>query len=124
MIYASTFASWKLHSPGAFLYTLIRDGEAGGVPNIGTDYPMLETAGTIKVVPSGRSGSFKMVLLQSDIAESALSIIDSRGSRNRGEAGSLQSLGTSTDARPAAAFTPTQTGRPASGQSFQSTGTP
>jgi len=93
MIYASTFASWKLHSPGAFLYTLIRDGEAGGVPNIGTDYPMLETAGTIKVVPSGRSGSFKMVLLQSDIAESALSIIDSRGSRNRGEAGSLQSLG-------------------------------
>lgn len=92
MIYASTFASWKLRSPGGFLYTLIRDGEAGNVSNIGTDYPMLETAGTIQVVQGG-SGNFRMVLLQSDIAESALSIIDSRGPTSRGEAGSLQSLG-------------------------------
>jgi hypothetical protein len=29
MIYASTFASWTLNSPGAFLHVLIRDGEAG-----------------------------------------------------------------------------------------------
>jgi len=93
MIYASTFASWKLHSPGGFLYTLIRDGEAGNVSNIGTDYPMLETAGTIQVVPGGSSSAFRMVLLQSDIAESALSIIDSRGATNRGDAGSLQNLG-------------------------------
>lgn len=93
MIYASTFASWKLHSPGAFLYTLIRDGEAGNVSNIGTDYPMLETAGTIQVVPRANSRNFRMVLLQSDIAESALSIIDSRGSTNRGDAGSLHNLG-------------------------------
>ena len=93
MIYASTFASWRLNSPGGFLYTLIRDGEAGNVSNIGTDYPMLETAGTIQVVPGRSSSTFKMVLLQSDIAESALSIIDSRGPTNRGEAGSLQNLG-------------------------------
>jgi hypothetical protein len=92
MIYASTFASWRLRSPGAFLYTLIRDGEAGNVSNIGTDYPMLETAGTIQVVPGRTSSTFRMILLQSDIAESALSIIDSRGS-SRGDAGSLQSLG-------------------------------
>ncbi|WP_370289079.1 hypothetical protein [Nocardioides sp.] len=92
MIYASTFASWKLRSPGGFLYTLIRDGEAGNVSNIGTDYPMLETAGTIQVVPAG-SRTFRMILLQSDIAESALSIIDSRGSTSRGDAGSLQNLG-------------------------------
>lgn len=92
MIYASTFATWKLRNPGAFLYTLIRDGEAGNVSNIGSDYPMLETAGTIQVVPAG-SHTYRMVLLQSDIAESALSIIDSRGPTNRGDAGSLRNLG-------------------------------
>lgn len=93
MIYASTFAEWKLRKPGAFLYALIRDGEAGNVSNIKTDYPMLETAGTIKVVPGDLNGRFRMVLLQSDIAESALSIMDSRESMNKGEAGSLQTFG-------------------------------
>lgn len=91
MIYASTFASWKLRSPGAFLYTLIKDGEAGRVANIGTDYPMLETAGTIRVAPVSPS-TYKMILLQSDIAESALSILDSRD-QARGDTGSLQNLG-------------------------------
>lgn len=93
MIYASTFASYKLRSPGAFLYALIRDGEAGNVPNIGTDYPMLETAGTIQVVQGTWSRAFRMVLLQSDIAEAALDVIDSRDSLTRGDAGSLQNLG-------------------------------
>lgn len=93
MIYAATFASWKLRSPGAFLYKLIRDGEAGNVPNIGTDYPMLETAGTIQVVPGTWGGAHRMVLLQSDIAEAALEVIDARDSMTRGEAGSLQNLG-------------------------------
>jgi hypothetical protein len=79
MIYASTFASWKLNSPGAFLYTLIRDGVAGNVPQIGTDYPMLEKAGTIQVVPGTWSGSYRMTLLQADVAEAALDILDSRG---------------------------------------------
>jgi len=91
MIYASTFATWKLDSPGAFLYTLIRDGEAGRVANIGTDYPMLETAGTIRVEKVS-ANNFKMILLQTEVAESALSILDSRG-RTRGDAGSLQNLG-------------------------------
>jgi hypothetical protein len=93
MIYASTFASYRLRSPGAFLYALIRDGEAGNVPNIGTDYPMLETAGTIQVVPGTWGSAFRMVLLQSDIAEAALDVIDSRGPMTRGDAGSLQNLG-------------------------------
>ncbi|MGH3923887.1 MAG: hypothetical protein ACRDTT_13630, partial [Pseudonocardiaceae bacterium] len=79
MIYASTFASWKLHSPGAFVYTLIRDGIAGNVPQIGRDYPMLETAGTIRVVPGSWGNSFRMELLQADVAEAALGILDSRG---------------------------------------------
>lgn len=36
MIYASTFAARnRLHNPGAFLYTLIRDGVAGDVPRSG-----------------------------------------------------------------------------------------
>lgn len=52
MIYATTFATtYRLHSPGAFLHTLIRDGEAGNVPNIATDYAMLELAGTIGSSP-------------------------------------------------------------------------
>lgn len=92
MIYATTFATWKLRNPGGFLYSLIRDGEAGNVPNIGTDYPMLETAGTVRIAPGTWSGSFRMVLLQSDVAEAALEILDSRGT-SRGDAGSLQALG-------------------------------
>jgi hypothetical protein len=77
MIYASTFASWKLNSPGAFLYVLIRDGEAGQHERIAEDYAMLETAGTIEVVGEGRGA--RMRLLQADVAEQALKIIDSRG---------------------------------------------
>jgi len=79
MIYAATFASRKLESPGAFLYTLIRDGVAGNVPQIGQDYPMLETAGTIRVVPGTWNNSYRMELLQADVAEAALNILDSRG---------------------------------------------
>ena len=79
MIYASTFASWRLHSPAAFLYTLIRDGIAGNVPQIGQDYPMLETAGIIEVVRGTWSDSYRMRLLQADVAENALNILDSRG---------------------------------------------
>ena len=79
MIYASTFATRnKLRSPGAFLYALIRDGVAGDVPEIGQDYPMLETAGTIRVVPGSWKNSYQMELLQADVAEEALKIIDSR----------------------------------------------
>ena len=92
MIYATTFASYKLHSPGAFLYSLIRDGEAGNVPNIATDYPMLELAGTIKIVPGTWGNARRMVLLQSDVAQSALDVIDSRD-RSRGVVGSLSALG-------------------------------
>lgn len=83
MIYAATFASWKLDSPGAFLYTLIRDGVAGNVPQIGQDYPMLETAGTIRVVPGSWQDSYRMELLQADVAEAALDILDSRGQTRR-----------------------------------------
>jgi hypothetical protein len=84
MIYAATFATWKLHSPGAFLYALIRDGVAGDVPQIGQDYPMLETAGTIRVVPGSWSDSYRMELLQADVAEAALNILDSRGHTRTG----------------------------------------
>jgi hypothetical protein len=93
MIYASTFASWRLHSPGAFLYTLIRDGVAGNVPQIGSDYPMLEKAGTIQVVPGTWTGSFRMQLLQADVAEAALDILDSRGESRDGAAESGAALG-------------------------------
>jgi hypothetical protein len=79
MIYAATFASWRLQNPAGFLYTLIRDGIAGNVPQIGQDYPMLETAGTIRVVPGSWANSFRMELLQADVAEAALGILDSRG---------------------------------------------
>ncbi|MET8044860.1 hypothetical protein ABZU25_28840 [Micromonospora sp. NPDC005215] len=77
MIYASTFASWPLRSPGAFLHVLIRDGEAGNHIRVAEDYPMLETAGTIQVVGTGHNS--RMRLLQADVAEAALAIIDSRG---------------------------------------------
>jgi hypothetical protein len=91
MIYASTFASWKVRSPGAFLYVLIRDGQAGGHERIAEDYPMLETAGTIRVVGTRRNAS--MHLLQADVAEAALAIIDSRGSHAGASLDGVESLG-------------------------------
>lgn len=93
MIYATTFASsYRLRSPGAFLYALIRDGEAGNVPNIATDYAMLELAGTIRVETGTWGSAARMVLLQTEVAETALDVIDSRD-RSRGAVGSLQALG-------------------------------
>jgi hypothetical protein len=80
MIYASTFANWKLRNPAAFLHRLVNDGVAGDVTEIGEDYPMLETAGTIQVVPGSRHNTFRMQLLQIDVAEQALEILDSRDS--------------------------------------------
>ncbi len=93
MIYATTFATtYRLRSPGAFLYALVRDGEAGNVPNIATDYAMLELAGTIRVEAGTWGHAARMVLLQSDVAQAALEVIDSRD-RSRGAVGSLQALG-------------------------------
>lgn len=83
MIYASTFARWKLHSPTAFLNRLIVDGVAGDVTEIGQDYPMLETAGTIQVIPGSRHNSYRMKLLQFDVAEQALTILNTRDQTSR-----------------------------------------
>lgn len=73
-----------------------RDGEAGNVPNIATDYAMLELAGTIRVEPGSWGRAARMVLLQTDVAETALDVIDSRD-RSRGAVGSLQALGDGVD---------------------------
>ena len=54
---------------------------------------MLETAGTIQVVQGTWRNAYRMILLQSDVAEAALAIIDSRGTMTQGEAGNLQNLG-------------------------------
>lgn len=78
MIYAATFAEYKLHAPKAFLRKLISDGVAGDVTSIGTDYPMLEKAGIVKVIPGSSSKRFRLELLRSDVAEAALSILNIR----------------------------------------------
>ena len=73
MVFAKNFAQHGLYSPPAFLRALVRDGEAGDASDIGTDYPMLETSGIMKVEPGHKY--FKLVLLQADVAESALSYL-------------------------------------------------
>lgn len=78
MIYAATFAQHKLHSPDVFLKKLINNGVAGNVSSIGTDYPMLEKAGIVKVVPGFSSNRFRLELLRSDIAEDALKLLTLR----------------------------------------------
>ena len=70
MMYARNFAHFKLRTPDVFLRNLIREGEAGDASPIGSDYPMLETAGIVRVEPADRF--YKLVLLQSDVAEAAL----------------------------------------------------
>lgn len=74
MIYAATFAKFRLHSPDAFLRALLRNGVAGNTESIGTDYPMLEKAGIVRVVP-GSGTKFRLELLQADVAEDALRLL-------------------------------------------------
>ncbi|RMI36018.1 hypothetical protein EBO15_39810 [Actinomadura harenae] len=78
MIYAATFAQYRLYNPGAFIQKLIDRGEAGNASPIGTDYPMLETAGIVRVIPGASSNRYRLELLQSDVAEDALSILSDR----------------------------------------------
>ena len=98
MIYASTYAKNQLHSPDAFLRALIRNGVAGDATSIGTDYPMLEKSGIVRVVPS--SGTrFRLELLQSDVAESALKLIQSSTGPG-GSAGNAAALRASAEPHP------------------------
>lgn len=79
MVYASTFPEIRLRDPAAFLAALIRNGEAGDASPIGSDYPMLETAGIVRVVPGSSDRRFRLELLQSEPAEQALAILRDRG---------------------------------------------
>lgn len=78
MVYAATFARFKLDDPAVFLRALINRGIAGDVSSIGTDYPMLEKAGIVRVVPGSRSTRFRLELLQPDVAEDAYELLLSR----------------------------------------------
>lgn len=76
MVYASTYAKTLLREPDVFLRALIRNGVAGNASSIGTDYPMLEKAGIVRVVP-GTGTRYRLELLQPDVAESALQLMRS-----------------------------------------------
>lgn len=86
MIYATIYAKYKLDYPHAFLRALINNGVAGNVSSIGTDYPMLEKAGVVSVVPGYPPGRYRLELLQPDVAEDALNILTVRTSAEVGEA--------------------------------------
>ncbi|WP_406379807.1 hypothetical protein [Streptomyces sp. NBC_01618] len=78
MIYAATFAKFKLHSPEVFLRALINRGVAGNTSNVGTDYPMLEKAGVVKVVGGYQSDRYRLQLLQPEVAQDALQMLNAR----------------------------------------------
>jgi hypothetical protein len=86
MIYATTYAKYKLDYPEAFLRKLINNGVAGNASSIGTDYPMLEKAGVITVVPGYPEGRYRLELLQPDVAEDALDLLNVRTSAEVGDA--------------------------------------
>jgi hypothetical protein len=85
MIYAATFAKYKLYDPALFLRVLINRGVAGNVSSIGTDYPMLEKAGIVRVVPGYPSNRFRLELLQSNVAEDALRLLTVREGSSGGD---------------------------------------
>lgn len=78
MVYAATFARYRLRQPDVFLRRLIDRGIAGDVSSIGTDYPMLERAGIVRVLPGSQSNRFRLELLQAEIAEEALTLLTAR----------------------------------------------
>ncbi|MEU8227829.1 hypothetical protein [Kribbella sp. NPDC048915] len=77
MVFANRFASNRLFSPQAFLRRLIREGEAGNASAIKSDYSMLETAGIVRVEQA--QPYYKFILLQSDVAEEALTHLNVSG---------------------------------------------
>lgn len=78
MVYAATFPGIRLRDPAQFVRALVRDGFAGDASPIGTDYPMLETAGIVRVVPGSTSNRYQFELLQADVADDALRILEQR----------------------------------------------
>ncbi|KII26604.1 hypothetical protein M707_26855 [Arthrobacter sp. AK-YN10] len=77
MVYAATYAKYKLNDPPVFLRALINRGIAGDVSSIGTDYPMLEKAGIVRVINGSKQNRFSLELLQSEVAEDALKLLTS-----------------------------------------------
>lgn len=88
MIYASTFATYRLRSPAVFLSALIDRGVAGNATSIGTDYLMLEKAGVVRVIPGNGPGYCQLELLQSEVAEDALQLLTAREGAGVGSASS------------------------------------
>lgn len=78
MVYATTFARFKLDDPAQFLRALINRGVAGNVSSIGTDYPMLEKAGIVRVIDGYPPGRYRLELLQSEVAEDALRLLHTK----------------------------------------------
>lgn len=86
MVYAATFAQYRLNQPDVFLRALINRGLAGNTSNIGTDYPMLEKAGIVRVVHGYGQDRYRLELLQADVAEQALQLMVGRTSGGTGSA--------------------------------------
>ncbi|WP_223256925.1 hypothetical protein [Arthrobacter globiformis] len=84
MIYAATFAAYRLRDPAVFLRALINRGIAGNASSIGTDYPMLEKAGIVRVVDGHSSNRYQLELLQTDVAEDALKVLTAREASGSG----------------------------------------
>jgi hypothetical protein len=84
MVYASTFARTRLDSPEAFIRALISRGVAGNASSIGTDYPMLERAGIVRVVHGSGQNRWRLELLQTEVAEDALRLMRSRAGATGG----------------------------------------
>ncbi|WP_371527182.1 hypothetical protein OG302_14520 [Streptomyces sp. NBC_01283] len=78
MMYAATYAEYKLTAPEQFLRSLINRGVAGNASPIGTDYPMLEKAGVVRVVDGYGAGRYSLQLLQPEVAHDALKMLDAR----------------------------------------------
>jgi hypothetical protein len=84
MIYAATFASYRLRDPAVFLRSLINRGIAGNASSIGTDYPMLEKAGIVRVINGDSSNRYQLELLQTEVAEDALKLLTARDTSGSG----------------------------------------
>lgn len=93
MMFATTFAQYKLYDPVKFLDSMIDRGEAGNVSNIRTDYPMLETAGIVTVAPGTGAGRYKLVLQQPDVATDARDLLAAHMQGSAVDLGSADSLG-------------------------------
>lgn len=76
IMYGHRFATYRIKDPIILVEALLRDKEVGPASPIGRDYPLIETAGIVKVEKSKfHSDRYYMRLIKEDVVKQGLAVL-------------------------------------------------